>query len=202
MQNVPLRKKYIIRIKTWHFHVYDIEFMQATAKETLEFQDVDQNRLVPYMIDFIERHKKLSDTYNGKSFLRRLYFGKEKKHHGDIVIAQNIQTIMTDIIYKRHKKHESIYKWIQKQPEKWEKIGRKWLFWSTLASICKEFNINGVNQLLDEYTMEQIEWMSDMLTFGAYEMTDNGRSANDKLFNNQWYTQEQQRIMDFYKDFW
>lgn len=52
-------------------------------------------------------------------------------------------------------------------------------------SICKSWNINGLNDLINNYTMEQIEWMADACTFQSYEMTDEGRRANNMLFKDQ-----------------
>jgi hypothetical protein len=68
-------------------------------------------------------------------------------------------------------------------------------------AICKEFNINGINELLDEYTIEQIGWMSDMITFTYYEQTKEGRWANNKMLGGDKLSKDQEAIMKFYDRF-
>jgi len=104
----------------------------------------------------------------------------------DREIGAVLEKYLDKVITHYHYRHESIYKDIAKPRIKGVETGRKSIMAYNLMTVCKEWNVNGLNALLEEYTMEQIWWMMDAITFSSYEVTKEGRSANNKLFQKKW----------------
>jgi len=60
---------------------------------------------------------------------------------------------------------------------------RKSIFGVDMLTICKEFNIKWPNDLLENYTLAQYEWMTDAIVFAAYEADKKTRGINNKALD-------------------
>lgn len=190
---IPLRKKHIINIVDVEgVNMYEIKFTQCTAKETLEFFEMSEISKNIRLLSFIEKNGEyiypeikrkrwyIDLLWNRIRHNRQQYI-KQKVNE---ILARNIQELSREIVSKAHQQHVTIYEGIYKATSKGEEK-RKGILGANMMGICKEFNISGINTLIEEYTIEQIGWMGDMLTFNAYEQTKEGKSANNKLFGNE-----------------
>jgi hypothetical protein len=65
-----------------------------------------------------------------------------------------------------------------------------------LMTICSEYNINWPDELLKNYTYEQIGYMYDGIRFRSYEMDKKTRYINDKaMFTKKWWLSEKETTL-------
>lgn len=190
LNHIPLRKQHHIDLTDVNGQtIYRLSFLQASFGETIEFIQKDENEITQRFLKLMQDNGK----YMGK-------YSKTEQHVVDQLLAQNMSSFISQASEKMHKGRESMYTGITKALAKGEKK-RKGILPANVQTLIKEWNIGGLNDLLDNYTYEQYGRMQDALTFNSYEMTKEGMQANDKLFTSDWLTEDQQKIIDFYKDF-
>lgn len=210
LNKIPLRKNNIIQIVGKDgLLLYELNFPQATLKETIEFQEMSPPQIAKWFSDFIVKYwtykycvEVKRKRYELPFFFKRRKFRieQENKIKIDWYIADNSTVFVASIIDNLHKKWNTLYDWITKALSKWEER-RKCILWSMFMTICKEWNLNGLNDLLENYTLEQFQFMSDCVIFQSYELSKEWRNANNRLFTWSDLSNDQSKLIDFYKDF-
>ena len=195
-ENRPIRKTSIYRINfTTNF--IDIEIQQATAKEIMEFYNKDIQWQIKDISDLLEnwklaiyRDKKIRES-------RRSYELNKYKHTQEIILlllVNNADKIYSDIVKIKHPTYKSIFDGIQIPKSK--DGNRKSIFNLDLMTICSEYNINWPDELLKNYTYEQIGYMYDGIRFRSYEMDKKTRYINDKaMFTKKWWLSEKETTL-------
>jgi len=177
-ENRPIRKIYIYRINI-ETNVIDVEITQAMAKESIEFRWKDINWQIKDVVELLEQWKLA--LYRNKKLLETRRHHELSKHKQTqeilaLLVINNADKIYSDIIKLRHPIYKSIFDGIESP--KWD--SRKSIFNLDLMTICTEYNINWPDELLNNYTYEQIGYMYDGIRFRDNEMNKKTRYVNDK----------------------
>lgn len=195
-ENRPIRKTSIYRINfTTNF--IDIEIKQATAKESIEFYWKELNEQIKDIVELIESGNLALYRDKKRYESRRRYELNKIKETQKIItllLINNADKIYTDIVKIRHPIYKSIFDGIQIPKSKdWN---RKSIFNLDLMTICTEYNINWPEELLNNYTYEQIGYMYDGIRFRSYEMDKKTWYINDKAnFTKKWWLSEKDNIL-------
>jgi len=162
---------FIPKKEDYSFKVYDVvgddvaEFVykQATIQETIDFYSKhnDINALYTYFIDKFCKNKKNKEV--------------------DIVLRDNIETIFSKIANTRYKRRESEYSNVPQTVDKKRGV-RERTRGATVQEVCKHFFIS-LTDLLQNYTMEQYDWMVDQIIFSTNESTDDWKRRNNIMLN-------------------
>lgn len=191
INRIPIRKSHSFTISMWKDEVFCFNFLQATAWETLIFEQ-NKETVGEFVQKMINTHGKLLyptwyskiDPFWRKKVLNFLWI--------------NLESYFSEILDKLHTPYVSMYEWINKKREKWEK-NRKWFFWSVILWVCNEWNVS-LDALLSQYTMEQVMWMYDVVVFKSYESTKTWMVANDQMFAKNWDNSDMKWIMERMKN--
>ncbi len=185
-ENIPLRKDFVYRVNTKNWFL-DIEYKQATAIESIEFYNMDINEQLKNIGWIIENNSSFSMYYKNKRYRSKKWNIYKQEQKNKSILYEYIEKNGIDVINKisstMHKTYTSIYKEIN-IPKEWR---TKSIFQYDLMNICKWYNIGWVLELLNNYTLEQVGWLSDWLIFKAYEMDKKKWWINDRaLFKKKW----------------
>ena len=138
-----------------------MRYEQASAEETIHFMNQNSNeKVIERVIKFVKKHSDYKNSYYR-------------------YIIGNFDGIFDTIIKTYHK-------WVfDKQEKKPSKKWRKSIFSANLVYLSEKLNIHP-KKLLQEYTMEQMNYLSEWLIFNANEWSKEGQRENDKL--SRWQT--------------
>jgi hypothetical protein len=140
-----------------------MRYEQATAEDTIQFMNRDREwKVIDWMISFLKKHSNYSKSdYN--------------------TIVWNFDNIL-DLILRTY------HKWVFNKEEKVKTNSNTWIwkkprpstFWANITYLSEKLNIHP-KQLLQEYTMEQMNWLSEWLIFNSNEASKDGQKINDRL---------------------
>jgi hypothetical protein len=134
--HIPLRKRHTIDIvDNSREKIFTISFTQATACETIEFQEYGYLEQLKWLILFIDSNgayhypeyafPKIRWWY--PKYIRNKMVKKQQdmvKGKVNKILSDNIENIFKEIIGKYHKEHTSLYDGIQKSLSKGEERRR------------------------------------------------------------------------------
>jgi len=158
--SIKLNRKYFRQKKK-----ITMKYQQATAEETIQFMNKDKDwKVIDWMISFLKKHSDYSKSdYNA--------------------IVWNFDNILSLILKTYHKwvfnKEEKQTK-TNSNPKIWGKKPRPSTFWANIVYLSEKLSIHP-KQLLQEYTMEQMDYMSSWLVFNANETTEKWQKENDRI---------------------
>lgn len=170
------KRDYELLIQTSKWNLF-LKYKQSNALWTIEFLNKTPGEQVDEIIDLLKQ-------WQYQYFIPKKWYTSRKKHYKACKIRE--LQILNEILEKKgeevikkiwetlHKKHKSIFDWINIPNSK-----RKTLFSSNLMTLCKEYNISWPKQLLNDYTMEQIERMFDWMLLHYNEYTKEWQACND-----------------------
>lgn len=146
----------------WQKKKITMRYKQASAEETIQFINQDWNeKIIAWVVEFM---KKYSD-----------YREKDYRY-----VVGNFDKIFDTILKTYHK-------WVFNKEEiknsggsMMEKKTRKSTFWANLVYLSEKLNVHP-KLLLQEYTMEQMNWLSEWLIFNSNEASKDGQRINDRL---------------------
>lgn len=142
------------------------EYPKATIQETLLF------------------YHKLKNPVELLWELKKKYFKPKIKSEVEIdrILLNSLDWIITQLINSRFKRGLSSYEKAPKMTQKHKE--RKTTRWANIQVVCKAFNLS-LTDLLNNYTMEQLDRMSDQVCFYNYEMNEDTQKINDWVWNNE-----------------
>jgi len=199
----PEKNIYIYRIPTIHGDVF-LSFKQASAQETRDYTDMvtavtlDES-LLPEIISYWSIFFENSfNRVENKRYAPIWYVKRMAKH-------AFIYQLFEDIQFKVHKPYKSVYEW-HKIPSMTFKDGketkkqRMWIL-TRLEKNISDYTWTPVYRIYLEYTLEQIGFYQDCLTWDSMEMFDEWKMLNDKIKVEQWMwlTTEQQQQLEYIK---
>ena len=168
MKNFPLRKNYILQIKIKKKVLFIsmnktilLKFQEANIKEIIEFLQSDKN-IINYFSDFI-----LSNSNATKKDLQQILLN-------------------FDIIWEQL--NNTYFRWLN---QKWNVLNIKqennnenenenknnWWFSSYVALISEKMNIDPIS-LLEKYTLNQLNYLTEWIIYNANEQTDKWKEQN------------------------
>lgn len=156
----PIKKTYIDIIKT-PVGDLSIQYEQSNIREMLDFID-----------NKIDIEKWISNIFLKWKFKKNKFYNFKKQCYP--YIYEQSEQIVDKIIKKK-------FKWLF---DKGKKSGRIVIFSSIFQLVCEKYNLTP-NELLDNYTWEQLEWMLDWIIFNLNEQTKEWQKINDRKVRKQ-----------------
>lgn len=177
----PLEKEYIreIRNQKWKL-LHTIKYKQASLLEYMEFLALSEDQKWELCIEIILNW--IEDSFYDKiyRFFKKDHLGFKKHKIIDIIYSNNIiKDLVDSIINTKFKHYKSIYDWVITEKQE----SRPSLYASNIQAICKQFWINGPNELFNKYTLEQYQWLVDWSIFTNNEMDEKKKKINDRAIN-------------------
>lgn len=172
--------------------LFVLRYEQATLEEFFEFyrkSEIDQK---------MELYQIIKDCIPYSFFQKIL---KKILPWYRVKLERNIkyQQIVEDIQNNRFRIHESIFDEYDKKKWKGWKGSGKWLFTSTLQSICSQY-CTPISEIMN-LTLEQFFYLSDGLRFTANEMTKEWQAINNYALRDTKKAQESaERIRKAFKE--
>ena len=146
--------------------IWAFEYPKATIQETLLF------------------YHKLRQPVDLLRELKKEYFKPKIKSEIDInnILLNSLEWIMRQMTNSRFKRGLSSYEKAPKIAQK--KKPRQTTRGANIQVVCKAFNIS-LTDLMNNYTMEQLDWMGDQVCFYNNEMSEESQKVNDRVWNNE-----------------
>lgn len=201
----PDRKRYNYVINTTKWPL-EIKLLQATANETIEFQerlDLLANWTLEQKLSMIESLNKYYESIIEKWTIRYKWckiLKNIKKRQVISLVKNNLASYIDDMVSMIHPVRKSAYIDTQ-NPKINGKKPRGSIFNSEKEVIYQKTGIPA-NKVYNILTMEQIGWYLDKIVFEYYEMFEEGKKINDKLmrkFRWGWLSKEDKADLEFIK---
>jgi len=170
----------VFKTKYWFAKV---ELQQATARESFEFIENIKNWDKDYLLSYVY------DILQGAN-----YTWKKEKIKKDLI--ENIDQTIEKVAQIQHKRHTSIYKWVD-----FDKVfdnkdinrSKKWLPPEVNnIYIAKELWVSVID-LHDKVTLEELWIYEDALLYSNLEKTEEGRRVNTHVRHNKTTQEEKER---------
>jgi len=194
-ENFPFTKTFIYRINADEWYI-EFEYKQATAMESIEFYNKWLEEQLKEIANIIECwvfhwYNKTNKRYKTKK-MNTYKVRSTKESILNKYIKKEWDKLINKITDTKHSVYKSIYEGIPKP------IGKrnKSIFWYDLMFICSEYNIPWPKHLLENYTLEQVGYLWDWLTFKSYESDKKTQWINDRaLFIKKWWLDHKQKAL-------
>lgn len=165
-------------------------YPQATMEEHDVFLEVEWGKSVyDWFMDFCRKYWQ----YSWRKY-SHLFFEKRFKNKTIDVLLQQIETIKSNLLTTMFLRHKSIYEGVSFVYSGSEKNKRNTLDESHMMDVCKEFNIWGPKELMENYTYEQYEYMYDRIIFKSLESDKKSQIVNDRMRQQQWWSTQDQEL--------
>lgn len=170
------KREYEYLIKTSKWNIF-LKYQQSNAIWTIEFLNKNPDDQLNELMNVLLR-------WEFKYYLPKKWYWTKKQYYVKCKIRET--EILTEVISKKweevlkmiwdtlHKKYKSVFDWVQIPNS-----NRKTLFSSNLMALCKEYNVPWPEVLLRDYTLEQIERMTDWMIVSFNEYTKEWKRTND-----------------------
>ena len=112
------------------------------------------------------------------------------------MLLQQIDLVKSNLLTTMFLRHKSIYEWVDFTYSWSEKNKRNMLGNSHMMDVCKEFNISGPKDLIENYTYEQYEYMYDHIIFKSLESDKKSQIVNDRMRQLQWWADADKELLN------
>lgn len=176
--NYPIRKDFVLPFITTKGKII-IKYKQATIEDQIILSSQTNEWVTNSILELINDAEFIFDR---KKWAFEPEFLYKKKIQFDKIqmlkeLNSNFPIIIKSIIDTKYRKHKSLFSFLT--ADSW---ARKSIFNADVSVICEKFNIRWPNELISNYTLEQLEWLNDWLMFISHEYNDKDKVKNDRIF--------------------